>query len=1109
MYTNHTQASPLKNSLKKAFSAFSLAVIALTVSAANIATVSADAAAISSFGVAQASFNPDTGTADISFSLTQSGNITLEVFEGSNPIKTLAFRQAVTSGSHGYTWDGRKTDGTKAAAGTYKVQLFFYSDTFALFADDNVAVTYSGGGGGNTGTAPVISSDYATPTPFDPNNENTYVYFTLNTESDVTIEIFNGSTRIDTLISDFTLSAGSHNKVWDGRYSSNNNIVSEGTYTYNITAEKTGFNSDIETGSVTVEYDDDNGGTAPVITSDYASPTPFDPNNENTYVYFTLNTESDVTIEIFNGSTRIDTLISDFTLSGGSHAKVWDGRYSSNNNIVSEGTYTYKISAHNLAGDDTETGSLEVVYDDINDGLLVPNITNSYASPTIFDPSDNESTTVHFTLNTCVYVTAKVHKESNDSFVKTLADNAYLCSGTEDLVWNGRNTSGNIMSDGDYYIRILVNNNKGTDTETEYVTLDTDTTNNTTKPNITSVDVNPYTFNPDDNEDTTLDYTLDKCADVTVKVYDDNNNLIDTLKNNINQCSGDYSVIWDGEDDNNDMVNDGIYTFEITAENTAGTDTESADTEVDTNGGSSNGNGPDITSVTVDPDLFDPSEESSVLTFRLDECADTTVKVVDDNNRTIRTFLSDDEICSGTHRYSWNGKDTSGDYVDDGNYEFVITAENNDGDDSARADVEVDNNGSNSTSPRCADYDDVSETNPYCDAITYVTDEGIFSGYPDGTFKPYQAINRAETTKVILIGFDYTIMASDGTKLGFTDVIANAWYMTYLRTAKHYGIIQGYPNGTFRPGNTVNRVELLKLFLETADVYVPACSYKPYNDTPINEWYSKYVCYAKNNNLMDADVYGNFNPASPMSRGDVAELFLRFHEEGLDDNIGTHNDTGSTTTTTAGAPDITSVSLSNNTIKQGGSAIISYKLNVKSDVTVEILDDTGDVVRTLVDDVNQTSGTHSTTWNSKNDNGSNVAEGTYTVKIRASNSKGSDRYTKNIEVDNSATTTTTGLKLTGLDTSRTVWNPSTQGSLEISFTTNKTATVTVAIYDDNNDLVKYLWDNASKSADTHEMLWNGRDRYSNLVSDGIYTIKVTAKNSTDTVKDEVDVEVNR
>lgn len=1096
MYSNNTQASPLKNSLKKALSAFSLAVIALTVFAANTATASA--ASISSFSVVQSSFNPDNESANISFNLTNSANITLEVFDGSNPIRTLAFRQPVSAGQHNeYTWDGKKTDGTKVSAGTYKVQLFYYSDSFALFADDSVTVTYTGGG--TTGN--VITNIYDTPDPFDPDVESTKIYYTLTQPANLTLTIKNSqNTTVRTLLNSSYKSSGSTYTSWNGE-DSNGNQVSEGQYKYTLTATGS-FDTQTYYGYVNVDYEDGGSGVSPVISSDYASPTPFDPNNENTYIYFTLNTESEVTIEIYKGSSYIDTLISNNTLSAGSHTKVWDGRNSSNN-IVSEGAYTYKITAQNTYDTDVETGSIEVLYDDVDDGLVDPNITNAYASPTTFDPSDNEDTTVHFTVNTCVYMTAKVYRQSNDSLVKTLASGSYMCDGTHTISWDGRDSSGNVLSDGDYYIRVTVVNSKGDDFEDETVTVDKDTDTGNDAPNITDVDANPYTFNPEDNEYTTLEYTIDECSNITIKVYDEDGDFVDTLKNDIYQCNGDYSIKWYGEDNDGDTVEDGIYTFKMWAENDEGDDYAETDTEVDIDDDSDNDDEPEITNVTVDPDVFDPSEENTTLRFEIDECVDSTVKVVDEDNDLVRTLLNDVEICSGYHSYSWNGKDTGGDYVNDGDYEFVIVVENNDGDDSARADVEVDSNGSSSSS-RCAGYEDVSETNPYCDAIEYVTEEGIFSGYPDGTFKPYQFINRAETTKVILLGFDYTIMSSDGTNLGFSDVSVDAWYMPYLRTARHYGIVQGYPDGTFKPANTVNRVELLKLFLETADVSVPACTSKPYNDTPISEWYSKYVCYAKKYDLMEADVYNNFNPSAPMSRGDVAELFYRFYEEGLYDDVGTSG----TSTTVSGSPNITGVSLSVDEVKQGGSVKITYKLNVKADVTVEVLDDDDDVVRTLVDDVNQSSGTHSVTWNTKDDDGDNVAEGTYTVKIRASNSKGSDKVLKDVEVDNSASTST-GIRITGLDTDRTVWNPVTQGGLEISFAINKTATVTVAVYDEDNDLVRTLWTSVSKSSGTYEILWNGKDRYNNLVSDGVYTIKVTAKTSTETAKDEVDVEVDR
>ena len=161
---------------------------------------------------------------------------------------------------------------------------------------------------------------------------------------------------------------------------------------------------------------------------------------------------------------------------------------------------------------------------------------------------------------------------------------------------------------------------------------------------------------------------------------------------------------------------------------------------------------------------------------------------------------------------------------------------------------------------------------------------GIFIGYPDGTFRPYSDINRAETVKVVLLALEKEIFPADGTDLGFWDVIKTEWYMTYLRTARMLSIIQGYPNGSFRPESTINRVELLKVFLEGTDINIPHCNVQPYPDTPLTyetRWYMDYACFAKAYGLMRTDVDGNFNPAEPMSRADVADLFYQFEKRGL------------------------------------------------------------------------------------------------------------------------------------------------------------------------------------------------------------------------------------
>ena len=49
-----------------------------------------------------------------------------------------------------------------------------------------------------------------------------------------------------------------------------------------------------------------------------------------------------------------------------------------------------------------------------------------------------------------------------------------------------------------------------------------------------------------------------------------------------------------------------------------------------------------------------------------------------------------------------------------------------------------------------ASFPDLSQEHVHADAILYVQSQGIVQGYPDGTFRPDKKINRAEFTKVII-----------------------------------------------------------------------------------------------------------------------------------------------------------------------------------------------------------------------------------------------------------------------------------------------------------------------------------------------------------------------
>ena len=101
-------------------------------------------------------------------------------------------------------------------------------------------------------------------------------------------------------------------------------------------------------------------------------------------------------------------------------------------------------------------------------------------------------------------------------------------------------------------------------------------------------------------------------------------------------------------------------------------------------------------------------------------------------------------------------------------------------------------------------FSDVPDDAWYATAVKTLASLGMMDGYPDGTFRPDEPITRAEFATVGL-AFAYDPLDAS---CSYYDVGANAWYYTYVAQATTYGWIGGYLDNTFRPGNNITRVEV-------------------------------------------------------------------------------------------------------------------------------------------------------------------------------------------------------------------------------------------------------------------------------------------------------------
>lgn len=1114
------------NSLKRLGAIAVLSVFALSSLLAFSLTVNAaeEPPAITNFTLNPEEFNPDLGSATISFDVNHEGKVGLEIDQGIKTVRVLALREPVSPGHLSYEFDGEDRYLNDLPDGEYYVKLIYYGATFTKYHTDKITIDRTITTHPDPDPDPtydVITNDSASPSTFNPETASSNIRFTL-TENVDSLDVFiqqNGVT-VRKLVENDQYVADEYYVPWNGR-DMYGDLVEEGTYNYKIFAEGF-FGDETETGLVTVDYPEpDPEVDAPNISNAYLTEDSFIPQDgETTTLWYTLDSCADVDVKLYDADDGafIETLQQTTQQCAGDHHLVWDG-IAPGGSVLPAGDYVLKINATNDGGSDLELEFAEITEDSGSSNSNAPDVFGLDLTKDVINPDDNEVTTLSYSIDTCANITVKVFEEDG-GFVRLLVDNVYKCADEYQTQWNGTYSNGTDVPDGFYYFKVYAANSDGSDTEREYLRVDSDTNNGGNGeedeiPSITNIDVDPEVFDPF-SDNTTLEFMLNTCADVTIEVRDEDNDVVDTLLNDVRLCDGpvhDYN--WDGEDKYNDEVDEGDYEFYIKAVNSYGTDIERADVEVDYDADNNNGEEdavPRITDVDVDPETFDPYDEETTLEFRLNTCADVTIEVRDEYNDTVVEILDDRRLCDGKHDYDWDGEDEDNDKVRQDDYEFYIRAENSYGSDVERADVEVDYDGhSYNEGERCAGYRDVSVNDPYCDALEYVTDNGIFDGYPDGMFRPYQAINRAETTKVILRGFNYPMLSADGTNLGFWDVEPQAWYMQYLRTALSYNIIQGYPDGSFQPARTVNRVELLKIFLESANVATPQCNYAPYPDTPIQadtEWYMPYVCYAKAHDLIDADYRGNFNPNKPMTRGDVATLFYRFAERGLVSSSAFYNgydyyyNDDIVDSYDPNDPRLTEVRISDDKFEEGDTTTIYYHINNTAYLTVLVLDEDNEVVRELADDLRVTEGDRLFHFDGEDDDGDDLGLGDYEIRLIARNSYGTDREEIDFEIieeDNDDY-----MNVYSLSTSDDRFDPDNE-SIDISFRTNRASDVTVRVYDDDNRLVREIWDDKYVQDGRYIVEWDGEDDDGDEVSRGTYTIKVLAETSVDDDEEEIDV----
>ena len=187
------------------------------------------------------------------------------------------------------------------------------------------------------------------------------------------------------------------------------------------------------------------------------------------------------------------------------------------------------------------------------------------------------------------------------------------------------------------------------------------------------------------------------------------------------------------------------------------------------------------------------------------------------------------------------------------------------------------------TRPSCpgAPFLDVGPDHPFCPEIRWMGEEGVSTGWPDGTYRPTVPVSRQA-----MAAFTYRLLnpgagpAPACSTMPFTDVATTNPYCGEITWMRDEGITAGYADGSFRPAAPVSR-QAMAAFLyrltgspRGAD---PACTRDEFTDVGQDHGFCGEIDWLVDQGVTEGYADGSFRPTAAISRQAMAAFIFRYN----------------------------------------------------------------------------------------------------------------------------------------------------------------------------------------------------------------------------------------
>ncbi|QQZ63511.1 S-layer homology domain-containing protein [Paenibacillus sonchi] len=157
------------------------------------------------------------------------------------------------------------------------------------------------------------------------------------------------------------------------------------------------------------------------------------------------------------------------------------------------------------------------------------------------------------------------------------------------------------------------------------------------------------------------------------------------------------------------------------------------------------------------------------------------------------------------------------------------------------------------------------------DSIAKWQGNGVIQGYPDGSFRPGNKVTRAELVSLVNKLFGFSAAA----ETSFADVPAGAWYAKDLSVAKQAGYYKGFPDNKAKADTQVTRQDAAALLAAVFSLKPSAgAASASFTDNAAISSYAKEAVQALQGTLQGYPD-GSFRPDSPVTRAETVSIIDR------------------------------------------------------------------------------------------------------------------------------------------------------------------------------------------------------------------------------------------